>query len=82
MKTNDPIHPVEIFSGNIEEAEFIKSLLENAEIQVFLKDEILGTWFPWVAAPGGAGSVSIVVSSEREADALTIIDEYNKNREL
>jgi len=76
------INPVEVFSGNIEEAEFIKSLLENAEIQVFIKDEFVGTLFPWVAAPGGAGSVSIIVSSEDIDRASIIMDDYNKNKKL
>jgi hypothetical protein len=80
MKTEASIHAVEIFSAGIEEAEFVKSLLEDAEIDVYIKDEFMGTLFPWVAAPGGAGSVCLVVSSENEDKALSIINAYNKQK--
>ena len=63
MKTNNEILPVEVFSGTIWEAEMVKSLLENAEIETFLRDENIGTLAPWYSAPGGAGSVKVIVSN-------------------
>ncbi len=54
MKSNEA-GPVEVFSGTIWQAELVKSLLENAEIQTFLKDEFNGVMIPWVIAGGGAG---------------------------
>jgi hypothetical protein len=79
MKTSNEIIPVEVFSGKIWEAEMVKSLLENAEIQVFLKDEINGTLTPWVVSPGGLGSVKVVVSNLDFDNAKKIVDEYEKN---
>jgi len=41
-----------IFVGTAWEAGIVKSLLENAEIEALLKDEIMGTLNPWWTAPG------------------------------
>jgi len=80
MKTNDNIEPVEVFSGTIVEAEIVKSLLENAEIETFLKDELVGTLTPWNTAAGGVGSVKIVVSNLDYDKAMLVVEEYKKNR--
>lgn len=79
MNINDEIVPVEVFSGNIMQAEMVKSLLENAEIQTFLKDENIGTLVPWYSAAGGAGSVQVVVSSLDYDKAKLVITEYEEN---
>lgn len=79
MRTNNEIVPVEIFSGTIWQAEMVKSLLENADIETFLKDENTGTLAPWYTAPGGAGSVKVVVSSSDFDKARLIVEEYEKN---
>ena len=79
MKTNDGLEPVEVFSGKIWEAELVKSLLENAEIEVFLNDEITGTMVPWIASPGGAGPVTVVVSKKDYDKAKSVVAEYEKN---
>ena len=73
------IEPVEVYSGSIWEAELVKSLLENAEIEAFLKDEIMGTMAPWYSAPGGAGSVKVIVSNLDYDKAREIVEEYEKN---
>ncbi|MCX6287639.1 MAG: DUF2007-related protein [Bacteroidetes bacterium] len=79
MKTKDEIFPVEIYSGSIWEAEMVKSLLENAEIETFLQDENTGTLAPWYTAGGGAGSVKVVVSNLDFEKAKLIVEEYEKN---
>jgi hypothetical protein len=79
MKSKDEIVPVTVFSGTIYEAEMVKSLLENADIETFLKDENIGTMAPWYSAPGGAGSVSVVVPSPDLEKAREIVAEYEKN---
>jgi len=79
MKTDDNILPVEVFSGSIWEAEMVKSILENSEIETFLKDENTGTLAPWYTAPGGAGSVKVVVSSLDYDKAKIIVTEYENN---
>ncbi len=78
MKSNEA-GPVEVFSGTIWQAELVKSLLENAEIQTFLKDEFNGVMIPWVIAGGGAGSVKVIVSKSDYDKAKQIVDEFEKN---
>ena len=59
METDYEIEPVEIYCGDIMQAEMLRSLLENAEINAFLKDEMMGT----LTAPGGACAVKVLVSN-------------------
>ena len=80
MKPNNDIEPVEVFSGTIWDAEFVKSLLMNAEVDTFLIDENTGTLAPWFTAAGGAGSVKVVVSSLDYDKAKSIVAEFEKNR--
>lgn len=68
--------PVVVWSGTAWEAGFLKSLLEDSEIFVFMKDEIMGTLQPWWTAPGGAGSVSLEVSRRDEEIARSVIKEF------
>jgi hypothetical protein len=79
MNTKKEIVPVEIFDGTTWQAEMVKSLLENAEIEAFIKDEITGTLNPWYTAPGGAGSVKVFVSNLDYDKAKLVVDEYEKN---
>jgi hypothetical protein len=76
MKKNDPAVPVEVFAGSIMQAEMLKSLLENAQIQTFLQDENAGTLVPWYTAPGGAGSVKVIVSSADYEKARSVVGEF------
>ena len=73
---------VEVFCGNNIQVGFVKSLLENAEIQTYIKDEIMGTMNPWWTSPGGAGSISIFVSTEDEANAQQIVQDFERSLKL
>ncbi len=79
MNKNHEIEPILIFAGTIWEAGIVKSLLENAEVEAFLKDEIMGTLNPWWTAPGGAGSVKVFVSGLDFDKANEIVKEFEKN---
>lgn len=79
MESTDQIKPIIVFAGNIMEAEIVKSLLENAEIRVYLKDENTGFLAPWNVAPGGLGAVKVVVSSEDAEMAKIVVDDFLKN---
>ena len=79
MNKDEDIEPVVVFSGNIWQAEMVKSLLENAEIEAFLIDENTGTLAPWYTAGGGAGSVRLVVSSLDLARATGVVAEFEQN---
>ncbi len=70
---------IEIFAGNAWETGMLKSLLENAEITVFIRDEIMGTYLPWWSAPGGAGAIRIFVAACDFDKAMIIVKEYEKN---
>ena len=78
METNHDIHPVEVFDGNQWEVSLVKSLLDNAEIESFLKDERMGVLVPWNVAGGGAGAVKIFVSSADYEKAKEVIGQYEK----
>ena len=78
MNSKQEIYPVEIFDGNDWEASLVKSLLDNAEIESFIKDEKMGVLAPWNVAGGGAGSVKIFVSSADVARANEVLDQYEK----
>lgn len=78
MNSNQEIKPVEVFDGNQWEASLVKSLLDNAEIESFLKDERMGVLVPWNVAGGGAGAVKIFVSSLDYEKAIEVINQYEK----
>lgn len=80
MNAKKEIKAIEIFAGTIMEAQLVKSLLENAEIEAFLKDDITGTLTPWIISPGGSDPVKIVISSPNYDKAMLVIDEYEKTR--
>jgi hypothetical protein len=79
METDKDYKLVEVFDGTALDAEMVKSLLGNAGIKAFVKDEIMGTMYPWYTAPGGAGAVTIFVSNTDFDIAKHIVNEYEKN---
>ena len=81
MKPDKENKPVEVFSGTQWQAEMVKSLLNNCEINSFIEDGIMGTLGPWWTAPGGAGAVRLFVLENDYEQAKTIANEYDKNLE-
>ena len=77
-KTNED-NSKEIFAGNIIEAGMVKSLLEDAGINAYLKDEIMGTMNPWFVSPGGVGAVKVIISNLDFEKGKSIVDEYQNN---
>lgn len=78
MKPDNEIYPVVVFEGNDWEASMVKSLLENAEIEAFTKDEKMGVLAPWNVDAGGAASVQIIVSNLDYEKAREVVDAYWK----
>jgi len=74
------IYPVEVFAGTAVQATMVKSLLENAEIEAYLKDEFTGVLYPWHTSPGGVGAVKVYVSSNDRESAMEVVSEYERNR--
>lgn len=79
MKSKNGIEPVEIFAGTAVQASLVKSLLENAEIEAYLKDEFTGVLYPWYTSPGGVGAVKVFVSSVDQEKAKMVVEEYANN---
>lgn len=79
MKTDKENIPVEVFAGTAVQATMVKSLLENAEIEAYLKDEFTGVLYPWHTSPGGVGAVKVLVSSADHEKARIVVDEYEDN---
>jgi hypothetical protein len=77
---NSDIHAVEVFAGMQWEAALVKSLLENAEIQAYLKDEIRGTTMPWQVEPGGFNAIKVIVSSSDLELAQQVVKDFEDNR--
>jgi hypothetical protein len=78
MTPDNEIYPVVVFEGNDWEAAMVKSLLANAEIEAFTKDERMGVIAPWNASPGGAGSVKVVVANVDLESAKEVVEEFEK----
>lgn len=79
MKTDKENNPVEVFAGTAVQATMVKSLLENAEIEAYLKDEFTGVLYPWHTSPGGVGAVKVLVSGKDHDKARIVVDEYEDN---
>jgi len=73
------MEPVEVFAGTIMQAQILKSLLEDSEIEAFLKDEIMGSMAPWYSSGGGAASVKVIVSQNDYEKAALVVAEFEKN---
>jgi len=78
MKSKEGIRSIEIFAGTLWEVELLKSLFENANIDAYIKDGIIGTTFPFQAAPGAANPVKLVVSSTDYDRAIIVLQEFKK----
>jgi hypothetical protein len=78
MNPDNEIYPVVVFEGNDWEASMVKSLLDNAEIESFTKDEKMGVLAPWNVAGGGVGSVKIFVSNADSEKAKEVVEQYEK----
>ena len=79
MTSDKDNNPVEVFAGTAVQATLVKSLLENAEIKAYLKDEFTGVIAPWHTTPGGAGAVKVFVSGHDHEKAQQVVDDYEKN---
>lgn len=68
---------VELYDGSIFECQMLKNLLENAGIESYLKDELIGTRSPgW--RPGGG--VKIMVSDINYEKAKQVVNEYESTK--
>jgi len=71
--------PVEVFAGTAWEAALLKSMLEDMDIFVMLKDEIRGSTFPWQLSGGGFHSVKVIISSIDLDRAKIVVEGFERN---
>lgn len=71
----DDLNPVEVFVGTAWEAGLVESLLENAEITVFIRYGGKGTMAPWDSG-GGLPVNRIFVSADDAEKAQEVIRQY------
>jgi hypothetical protein len=76
MNTDNETKLIEIFAGNLFQAQMLQNLLENEGIPSFLKDEFTGTHSS-VWTPGGG--VKVMVSDADIKKAKIIVAEFEKN---
>lgn len=79
METDDTTKLIEVYDGTAWQAGMVKSMLNDAGIEAFIKDAILGTLNPWWTAPGGAGAVKVIVAEKDAAEAKQVVEEFEKN---
>ena len=80
MKTKKANDIIEVFAGSSIEAEIVKSILQDSDIEAFLKDENMGTIAPWHVSAGGAGAVKIIINSDDYEKAKLIIEKYEESK--
>ena len=76
MGTTENIKPVEVFAGTSWQAEIIREMLSDNEIEAFLGDEIWGMDAPMQNAPDSVGTVRVFVDREHLHDAKVIVERY------
>jgi hypothetical protein len=79
--TDPTQHLVQAYSSDIIEAGLVQSILRSEGIAAYLKDEIMGTLMPWYSAPGGAGSVKVMVAETDFERARQILAEFESSRQ-
>jgi hypothetical protein len=72
-------NPVQVFAGSAWETALLKTLLEDMEIEVFLKDEIRGIQEPFAVTAGGASPIKVMVSSQDVIRAMQVVREFEAN---
>ncbi len=74
----DDIKLIEVYSGSLWEANLIKSLLEAADIQVFIHNATLQNFAFNVDA---ASRLRVMIDARYEAIAMEIITQYHRDNQ-
>lgn len=76
MSAIDNGKPYEVFKGTAWQAETVKGMLEDNEIEAFFGDEIWGTDTRWDTAPDNSGIVRVYVSRDDTESAKIVVERY------
>ncbi|WP_069660476.1 putative signal transducing protein [Arcticibacter eurypsychrophilus] len=68
---------VEVFEGELWKATMIQHVLEDNQIQSYIKNGLMGTIEPWVVSAGGVNPFKLIVSDVDYKRAIHLIDEFN-----
>lgn len=79
MKPEHADKMVQIFAGKQWQVALVKSLLENANIEAYLKDEFTGTLAPWYTSAGGANCIKVLVAERDVDNAREVVKQYEEN---
>jgi hypothetical protein len=77
---SDVDEPVVVFTGTVWQAEQLRGLLENAGIEAFLRDEVMGRIDAPALAAGAIGAVKLVVTREHAAHAEQVLRDFGGGR--
>jgi len=76
----DTHDPVVVFTGTTWQAEQLRGLLENAGIESFLRDEVMGRIDAPALAAGAIGAVKLVVARDQAARAEQVLRDFGGAR--
>ncbi len=72
--------PVVVFTGTIWQAEQLRGLLQNAGIDAFLRDEVMGRLDAPALAAAAVGAVKVIVAREHAQRAEDVLRDFGGNR--
>jgi hypothetical protein len=65
-----------VYEGDFAGASLLRGLLEDADIDAFLRDEVTGALAPFTVSPGGAFAVKVVVRAGDLEQARPIVEGF------
>lgn len=77
MKEEDKSKLIEVYSGSLWEAEMVKSLLHESDIESAIKDGLL----PNITLPANAIAVAVLVNESDYEAAMQVVREYEKTQD-
>jgi len=75
-ENNDMLSPYEVFEGTAWEAGLLKSILDDHDIENFIKDV---SRIPWNAFPVDASSVKVFVALRDYDTSMQIVKQFRDN---
>ena len=73
---SQPDDPIVVFTGTAWQAEQLRGLLENAGIDSFLRDEVMGRIDAPALAAGAIGAVKLIVPREVVERARQVLEDF------
>lgn len=81
MKPEHEQHPVEVFAGTSWQAETVKNMLEDNEIEAFIGEEEWGGSASWRSSSDNAGSIKVFVPRIDYESAKIVVERYYEDLE-